>query len=166
MPATPSSAGAARWPSVATPPSPRRATSSTSRSRSPISTARCAAPSSSPCSCPNLPEPHHRSVAHCSKPPNGPTFHSPELAGYRQRGVHHRRGTGHLAEPAETARRTHLRGDQVGRLVDVATVDRGGERPSSPRAGHLHVADGPLGVWGDDRQLLRVGGFAPLPAAE
>ena len=53
------------------------------------------------------------------------TLHPGELAGGGQCQMHHRRRAGRLSEPAETARRTHFRGDQVGHLVDVAGVDRG-----------------------------------------
>ena len=46
-----------------------------------------------------------------------------EVAGDPQGEVDHRHRCGGLTQPAETARRAHLVGDQVGHLVEVAAVD-------------------------------------------
>ncbi len=120
-------------------------------------------------------------------------FRPGEVAGCCQREVHERRRGRCLAEPAETARRPHLGGDEVGHLVQVAGVDRGqlfdlghpiGVGHSRPRAvvesvscggdggfdvlgpRHLHVADGLFGKWRNDLEPLRISGFAPLPSDE
>ena len=116
-----------------------------------------------------------------------------KVAGDPQGEVDHRHRRGSLAQPAETARRAHLVGDQVGHLVEVAAVDgrelldlahaflRAEPRPRSmvegvPSGGNRvvdvrgrrrgNVANRTFGVRGDDRKALIGGRLTPLPADE
>ena len=53
------------------------------------------------------------------------TLHPREIAGGGQRQMDHRRGPAGLTQPTEAAGGPHLRGDQVGHLIDVTPIDRG-----------------------------------------
>jgi len=116
-----------------------------------------------------------------------------KVAGDCQREVDQRHRCRRLAQPAETARRTHLVGDQVGHLVEVAGVNfrelfdlahplarvqsgprtvverlsRGGDRGVDVGGGGGgSLADRLFGVRGDDRYAIPGGRLAPVSSDE